>query len=55
LCTYVCKYICGDREFPEAYGKNKKEAKEAAALCVYEELFKTQNAEVTQHLSTWIV
>ncbi|XP_051771743.1 interferon-induced, double-stranded RNA-activated protein kinase isoform X1 [Ctenopharyngodon idella] len=45
LCTYVCKYICGDREFPEAYGKNKKEAKEAAALCVYEELFKTQNAE----------
>ncbi|XP_048059938.1 interferon-induced, double-stranded RNA-activated protein kinase-like isoform X2 [Megalobrama amblycephala] len=46
LCTYVCKYVCGDREFPEAYGKNKKEAKEAAASRVYEELFKTQNAEV---------
>ncbi|ROK15906.1 Interferon-induced, double-stranded RNA-activated protein kinase [Anabarilius grahami] len=45
FCTYVCKYVCGDREFPEAYGKNKKEAKEAAALCVYEELFKTQNEE----------
>uniref|UniRef100_A0A671RB88 non-specific serine/threonine protein kinase n=1 Tax=Sinocyclocheilus anshuiensis TaxID=1608454 RepID=A0A671RB88_9TELE len=46
LCTYVCKYVCGDREFPEAYGKNKKDAKEAAATRVYEELNKTQNAEV---------
>uniref|UniRef100_A0A8C1R2C2 DRBM domain-containing protein n=1 Tax=Cyprinus carpio TaxID=7962 RepID=A0A8C1R2C2_CYPCA len=41
LCTYVCKYVCGDREFPEAYGKNKKDAKEAAATRVYEELNKT--------------
>uniref|UniRef100_A0A8C1U0E3 Uncharacterized protein n=1 Tax=Cyprinus carpio TaxID=7962 RepID=A0A8C1U0E3_CYPCA len=46
LCTYVCKYVCGDREFPEAYGKNKKDAKEAAATRVYEELNKTHNAEV---------
>ncbi|KTG41350.1 hypothetical protein cypCar_00036002, partial [Cyprinus carpio] len=46
LCTYVCKYVCGDREFPEAYGKNKKDAKEAAATRVYEELNKTQNAEL---------
>ncbi|XP_058650853.1 interferon-induced, double-stranded RNA-activated protein kinase [Onychostoma macrolepis] len=45
LCTYVCKYVCGDQEFPEAYGKNKKDAKEAAAKCVYEELLKTQDVE----------
>ncbi|XP_052468369.1 interferon-induced, double-stranded RNA-activated protein kinase [Carassius gibelio] len=42
LCTYVCKYVCGEREFPEAYGKNKKDAKEAAATRVYEELNKTE-------------
>ncbi|KAL1263688.1 hypothetical protein QQF64_006427 [Cirrhinus molitorella] len=46
LCTYVCKYVCGEREYPEAYGKNKKDAKEAAAARVYEALNKTQNAEV---------
>ncbi|XP_016096734.1 interferon-induced, double-stranded RNA-activated protein kinase-like isoform X2 [Sinocyclocheilus grahami] len=46
LSTYVCKYVCGDREFPEAYGKNKKDAKEAAAKCVYKELLETQDAEV---------
>uniref|UniRef100_A0A671LR80 non-specific serine/threonine protein kinase n=1 Tax=Sinocyclocheilus anshuiensis TaxID=1608454 RepID=A0A671LR80_9TELE len=46
LGTYVCKYVCGVREFPEAYGNNKKDAKEAAAKCVYEELLKTQDAEV---------
>lgn len=55
LCTYVCKYVSGDREYPEAYGKNKKDAKEAAATRVYEEITKTQNAEVTQHLSTYTV
>ncbi|CAM4728087.1 unnamed protein product [Leuciscus chuanchicus] len=46
LCVYACKFVCGDREFPEAYGNNKKEAKEAAASRVYEELCKTQNTEV---------
>lgn len=46
LCTFACQYVCGDREFPEAYGKNKKEAKEAAASRVYEELHKTTNPEV---------
>uniref|UniRef100_A0A8C1AV59 non-specific serine/threonine protein kinase n=1 Tax=Cyprinus carpio carpio TaxID=630221 RepID=A0A8C1AV59_CYPCA len=42
LYTYVCKYVCGDREFPEACGNNKRDAKEKAAKCVYEELLKTQ-------------
>ncbi|XP_043110715.1 interferon-induced, double-stranded RNA-activated protein kinase [Puntigrus tetrazona] len=46
LSTYVCKYICGDKVYPEALGKNKRDAKEAAAKCVYEELLKTQDAEV---------
>ncbi|XP_026079185.1 interferon-induced, double-stranded RNA-activated protein kinase-like isoform X1 [Carassius auratus] len=46
LNTYVCKYVCGDKEFPEACGNNKKDAKEAAAKCVYEELLKTQDVEV---------
>uniref|UniRef100_A0A8C2J9D6 non-specific serine/threonine protein kinase n=1 Tax=Cyprinus carpio TaxID=7962 RepID=A0A8C2J9D6_CYPCA len=41
---YLKCYVCGDREFPEAYGKNKKDAKEAAATRVYEELNKTHNA-----------
>uniref|UniRef100_A0A8C2C9J1 non-specific serine/threonine protein kinase n=1 Tax=Cyprinus carpio TaxID=7962 RepID=A0A8C2C9J1_CYPCA len=42
LYTYVCKYVCGGREFPEACGNNKRDAKEIAAKCVYEELLKTQ-------------
>ncbi|XP_042593530.1 interferon-induced, double-stranded RNA-activated protein kinase [Cyprinus carpio] len=46
LYTYVCKYVCGDREFPEACGNNKRDAKEIAAKCVYEELLKTQEASL---------
>ncbi|XP_050981697.1 interferon-induced, double-stranded RNA-activated protein kinase [Labeo rohita] len=49
LCTYVCKYVSGDKVYPEAYGKNKKDAKEAAATRVYEEITKTQNAEVSRN------
>ncbi|XP_051945524.1 interferon-induced, double-stranded RNA-activated protein kinase-like isoform X2 [Xyrauchen texanus] len=45
LCTYVCKYVCGDKEYPEAFGKTKKEAKEAAAYHVHKELSPTQNTE----------
>ncbi|XP_051508312.1 interferon-induced, double-stranded RNA-activated protein kinase-like [Myxocyprinus asiaticus] len=46
LCTYACKYVCGDKEYPEAFGKTKKEAKEAAAYHVHKELCPTQNTEV---------
>ncbi|RXN09379.1 interferon- double-stranded RNA-activated kinase-like protein [Labeo rohita] len=51
LCTYVCKYVSGDKVYPEAYGKNKKDAKEAAATRVYEEITKTQNAEVGTNMN----
>ncbi|XP_056617192.1 interferon-induced, double-stranded RNA-activated protein kinase [Triplophysa dalaica] len=47
--TYVCKYVCGDKEYPEAYGKSKKEAKEAAAKYVYEEL----NPNTEGHDKNW--
>ncbi|XP_052007654.1 interferon-induced, double-stranded RNA-activated protein kinase [Xyrauchen texanus] len=49
LCTYVCKYVCNDKEFPEAFGKTKKEAREAAAYCVHIELCQTQNTEVNEN------
>uniref|UniRef100_A0A4W4EC62 Eukaryotic translation initiation factor 2-alpha kinase 2 n=1 Tax=Electrophorus electricus TaxID=8005 RepID=A0A4W4EC62_ELEEL len=45
--SYACQYVCGDREFPEAVGKGKKETKEAAAKLVHEELFKEQKTVVS--------
>ncbi|KAF7710871.1 interferon-induced, double-stranded RNA-activated protein kinase [Silurus meridionalis] len=44
ICTYACNYVCGDKEFPEAIGNSKKDAKEAAAKLVYE-LLTEQNKE----------
>ncbi|KAL7878202.1 hypothetical protein SRHO_G00048450 [Serrasalmus rhombeus] len=43
FCFYACKYISDDKEFPEAVCKVRKDAKEAAAKNVYEELFKESN------------
>ncbi|XP_036430646.1 interferon-induced, double-stranded RNA-activated protein kinase isoform X2 [Colossoma macropomum] len=40
FCLYACKYVCDDKEFPEAVCKGRKDAKEAAAKKVYEELLK---------------
>ncbi|KAL4641368.1 interferon-induced, double-stranded RNA-activated protein kinase-like isoform X1 [Arapaima gigas] len=36
--SHSCRFIVGDKEFPEAFGKTKKEAKEQAAKLVHQEL-----------------
>ncbi|XP_062851840.1 interferon-induced, double-stranded RNA-activated protein kinase [Trichomycterus rosablanca] len=46
---YACKFICGDKEFPEAEGRGKKEAKEAAAKLVYEELLKENTEGINEN------
>lgn len=46
MCLYVCKYICDDKEFPEATGNSKKEAKEAAAKLVYEIITEPEKQQV---------
>lgn len=33
-----CSFVVGGKEYPTAYGKNKKEAKEEAAKLVYQSL-----------------
>ncbi|GAA6096007.1 interferon-induced, double-stranded RNA-activated protein kinase [Tachysurus ichikawai] len=38
FAEYACRYVCGDKKFPEAIGNSKKEAKEAAAKLVHESL-----------------
>ncbi|KAL6486791.1 hypothetical protein MHYP_G00034170 [Metynnis hypsauchen] len=46
FCLYACKYISDDKEFPEAVCKGRRDAKEAAAKNVYEELLKESKITV---------
>lgn len=39
--------MVGDKEYPAAYGKTKKEAKEEAAKCVYQEICGHKTTEVS--------
>lgn len=54
MCRYVCNYVCGDKEFPEATGNSKKEAKEAAAKLVYE-LLTEQEKEQVRDVMFWLI
>ncbi|XP_035981923.1 interferon-induced, double-stranded RNA-activated protein kinase isoform X4 [Fundulus heteroclitus] len=44
--TQFCKFIVGEKEYPEVSGKTKREAKEEAAKLVYDMLHADQSAEV---------
>ncbi|XP_036402952.1 interferon-induced, double-stranded RNA-activated protein kinase isoform X2 [Megalops cyprinoides] len=43
--TQCCSYVVGEKQFPEAFGKTKKEAKEEAAKIVYQELCREQTTD----------
>uniref|UniRef100_A0A668A7Z9 non-specific serine/threonine protein kinase n=1 Tax=Myripristis murdjan TaxID=586833 RepID=A0A668A7Z9_9TELE len=40
--TQCCYFVVGGKEYPSAYGRTKKEAKEEAARLVYNEIFGSQ-------------
>lgn len=50
LCVVVgrmCYFVVGDKEYPHASGKTKKEAKEEAARLVYVEMFGSESMDVS--------
>ncbi|XP_061601513.1 interferon-induced, double-stranded RNA-activated protein kinase-like isoform X2 [Cololabis saira] len=46
LATQCCRFLVGDKEYPPAAGKTKKEAKEEAAKLVYQELFGSETTDI---------
>ncbi|XP_040905187.1 interferon-induced, double-stranded RNA-activated protein kinase [Toxotes jaculatrix] len=45
--TQCCSFVVGDKEYPAAYGKTKKEAKEEAAKLVYDEICGSKTTETS--------
>uniref|UniRef100_A0AAQ6ITT0 non-specific serine/threonine protein kinase n=1 Tax=Anabas testudineus TaxID=64144 RepID=A0AAQ6ITT0_ANATE len=43
--TQCCSFVVGDKEYPAAYGKTKREAKEEAAKLVYQEMHGSRTIE----------
>lgn len=41
--------MVGDKEYPAAYGKTKREAKEEAAKLVYQEVYGSKTIEVSSN------
>ncbi|KAL0983668.1 hypothetical protein UPYG_G00131050 [Umbra pygmaea] len=50
--SQCCRYVLSDKQYPEAFGKTKKEAKEEAAKLVHQELYGGQaTVKTDDHVS----
>lgn len=43
--TKCCRFVVGDKEYPMAFGKTRRQAKEAAAKLVYNEIYGSKSTE----------
>uniref|UniRef100_A0A3P8UDN1 non-specific serine/threonine protein kinase n=1 Tax=Amphiprion percula TaxID=161767 RepID=A0A3P8UDN1_AMPPE len=43
--VYCCRFVVGDKEYPEVCGKTKREAKEEAAKLVYDDICSSRTTE----------
>ncbi|XP_054456187.1 interferon-induced, double-stranded RNA-activated protein kinase [Anoplopoma fimbria] len=50
--TQCCKFVVGDKEYPAATAKTKKEAKEEAAKLVYHEIYGSKTTETGEEKSS---
>lgn len=50
LCDIrCCSFVVGDKEYPAASGRTKKEAKEEAAKLVFQEIYGSRTTEVSSN------